>query len=58
MEKMENEMETLGAHTPSLGTKDRVFPKLEVPFLGVPIIRIVVCWGLDWGPPILGNFVN
>ena len=24
--------------------------------LGVPIIRIVVFWGLYWGPPILGNY--
>ena len=23
--------------------------------MGVPIIRIVVFWGLYWGPPILGN---
>ena len=25
-------------------------------FLGVPRIRIIVCWGLYWGPPILGNY--
>ena len=31
------------------------FPKLGVPFLGVPIIRTIVCWGLYWGPTILGN---
>ena len=24
--------------------------------LGVPIIRIMVFWGLYWGPPILGNY--
>ena len=23
---------------------------------GVPIIRIIVFWGLNWGPPILGNY--
>ena len=23
--------------------------------LGVPIIRIIVFWGLYWGPPILGS---
>ena len=23
---------------------------------GVPIIRIIVFWGLYWGPPILGNY--
>ena len=22
----------------------------------VPIIRIIVFWGLHWGPPILGNY--
>ena len=26
------------------------FPKLGVPFLGVPIIRTIVFWGLYWGP--------
>ena len=25
-------------------------------FLGVPIIRIIVYWGLYWGPLILGNY--
>ena len=25
-------------------------------FLGVPIIRTIVFWGLVWGPPILGNY--
>ena len=29
------------------------FPKLGVPFLA--IIRMIVFWGLYWGPPILGN---
>ena len=24
--------------------------------LGVPIIRIVIFWGLYWGPPIFGNY--
>ena len=24
--------------------------------LGVPIIRIVIYWSLNWGPPILGNY--
>ena len=32
------------------------FPKLGVPFLGVPIIRTIVFWGLYSGPPILGNY--
>ena len=30
------------------------FPKLFV-FLGVPIIRMIIFWGLDWGPPFSGN---
>ena len=25
-------------------------------FLGVPIIRIIVCWSLYWGTLILGNY--
>ena len=28
------------------------FPKIRVTFLGVPITRIIVFWGLYWGPPI------
>ena len=32
------------------------FPKISGTILGVPIIRIIVCWGLFWGPPILGNY--
>ena len=32
------------------------FPKIMGTFLGVPIIRIIVYWGLYWGPPILGNY--
>ena len=28
------------------------FPKIRVPFLGVPIIRTIVYWGLYWGPLI------
>ena len=31
------------------------FPKWG-PVWGVPIIEIVVFWGLWWGPPILGNY--
>ena len=30
-------------------------PKIRGSFLGVPIIRTMVFWGLYWGPPILGN---
>ena len=26
------------------------FPKIRVPFLGVPIIRTILYWGLYWGP--------
>ena len=32
------------------------FPKLGVPFWGVPLIRSIVYWGLYWGPLILGNY--
>ena len=28
------------------------FPKIRGAFLGVPIIRIIVYWGLYWSPPI------
>ena len=29
----------------------RGFPKNRGTILGVPIIRIIVVWGLYWGPP-------
>ena len=32
------------------------FPKIRGTCLGVPIIRIIVYWGLYWGPFILGNY--
>ena len=32
------------------------FPKIRDTFLGVPILRIIVFWGLYWGPLILGNY--
>ena len=32
------------------------FPKIMGTILGVPIIRIIVFWGLYWGPLILGNY--
>ena len=32
------------------------FPKIRGTILGVPIIRIIIYWGLYWGPPILGNY--
>ena len=34
------------------------FPKIRGTylFLGVPIIRIIVHWGLYWDPLILGNY--
>ena len=31
-------------------------PKIRDTFLGVPITRTIVCWGLYWGPRILGNY--
>ena len=32
------------------------FPKIRGTFLGVPMIRTIVYWGLYWGPLILGNY--
>ena len=32
------------------------FPKIRGTSLGVPIIRIILFWGLYWGPLILGNY--
>ena len=37
-----------------LGTFES-FPKLWVPLLGVPIVRMIIFLGLYWGSPILGN---
>ena len=34
----------------------RWVPKITGTFLGVPIIRTIVYWGLYWGTPILGNY--
>ena len=31
-------------------------PKIRATFLGVPIRRIIVFWGLYWGPLIMGNY--
>ena len=35
-----------------------VRPIIGGTFLGVPLIRTIVFWGLYWGPLILGNFGN
>ena len=32
------------------------FPQIRGTFLGVPIIGIIIYWGLYWGHPILGNY--
>ena len=32
------------------------FPKIRGTLLGIPIIRIIVYWGLYGGPLILGNY--
>ena len=32
------------------------FPKIRGTFLGITIKRIIVFWGLCWGPPIYGNY--
>ena len=34
------------------------FPKIRGTFLGIPIIRTIVYWGLYWGSLILGNYRN
>ena len=34
------------------------FPKIRGTILGVPVLRIIVFWGLYWGLPILGNYLN
>ena len=39
-----------------LSKMKRGFPKTRVTFWGVPIIRIIICWGLYWGPLISGNY--
>ena len=31
-------------------------PKIRGTFLGVPILRIIVFWGLHWSPLILGKY--
>ena len=41
---------------PSLAKVIWGFPKIGGTFSGVPILRIIICWGLYWGPPILGNY--
>ena len=33
------------------------FLKLGLPYLGVPIIRIIAYWGLCWGPMIFGKYL-
>ena len=41
-----------------LGDLDQIwgFPKIRGTIMGVPIIRIIVYWGLYWGALILGNY--
>ena len=41
---------------PQLETNIWGFPKIMGTFLGVPIIRTIVFWGLYCGPLILGNY--
>ena len=33
-----------------------MFPEIKGTFLGVPIIRTTIFWGLYWGTLILGNY--
>ena len=46
----------MGAIWDALNKSFGGFPKIRGTFLGVPIIRIIVYWGLYWGPHILGNY--
>ena len=32
------------------------FPKIRGTLSGIPIIRIIIFWGLHWGPLIQGNY--
>ena len=34
------------------------FPKIRDNFLGVPIIRTIIYWGLYWGTLILGTYLG
>ena len=36
--------------------RDMGIPKIRDTFLGFPIYRTIVFWGLYWGPPIFGNY--
>ena len=45
-----------GSKEPSLAKVIWGFPKIGGTFLGVPIIRTIVFWGLYLGPSILGNY--
>ena len=49
---MENEMETVFCR----GLYGLGFPKIRGTILGVLIIRIIVFWGLYWGPLICRNY--
>ena len=49
-------MLTGSKHGALLGCDIWGFPKISDTFLGVPIIRTIVFWGLHWGPLMLGNY--
>ena len=57
-------MDYANPHTLQIDVPQRVgykkaiwgFPKLRGTFLEVPRIRIIVYWGLHWGPLVLGNY--
>ena len=51
------ELIDLGFSEESLGAgRFGGFPIIMGTFLGAPIIRIIVFWGLYWGSLILGNY--
>ena len=49
-------LDSAGLHAAILARFMWGFPKIEGTLLGVPIIRIIVYWGLYWGPLILRNY--
>ena len=47
--------DSIGKMEKKMETTEVGFPKIRGTLLGVPIIRILVFWGLYWGPLILGS---
>ena len=56
MKELKARMEHLQQARSSSDVDMWVFPKIKGTFLGVPIMRTVVYWGLYWGTLILRNY--